>query len=389
MNDQELTQLSREILKWLRTSPSDEDVLAYVKALEPNERKIIFRVAEDFLPSFLSDLQTYLVKQKLDSFFHMEMGDLLYYLSLFSLYSADSVKKKLVADKKSLNDGVAFPPDISEWATKQLELWRLITLLVGATEFLQQRVLLDSLAAQRLEATQLTQQQKQANQYLELLGERLQKDVSLSPNEQEHISTYLLSLGFIPNESITSYFANERLFELQLVLFRVFSVIEVLLTTDGDLPTDVLLLEQLRITYGKRLVNRLEALRLVASGQALPNSEEVLYGQIESCFSLENIQTKNVSTAIYELALKQQHLETFTDILYRFIATYPRIDLILSPVSTHYLLDTLDMVPADKVDQYSEEVASDLDDPRFKQYVPGIIQAIHYVVTSFKKSSNV
>jgi hypothetical protein len=389
MNDQELTQLSREILAWLRTTPTDEDALAYVNALEPHERKVIFRVVEDFLPSFLSDLRIYLQKNKLDAFFHMDVGDLLYYLSLFSLYSAESVKKKLKEDKILFDDTVDFPIYFSEWAAKQLELWRSVTLLVGATEFIQQRVLLGSFEQAHIELSQLELLQSQAKKLLELLGESLQKDSKLSVNEQSQIRDYLHSLKFIPDESIESFFDDERLFELQLILFRVFSVIDVLLSKDVNLPSNILLLEQLRITYGKRFVNRLEALRLVESGQVNANANEVLYAQIEDCFSLENIQSQQVANAIFKLSSTQKDVDNFIDTLYRFIGTNPRIDLILSPVSSHYLLDTLEILPVEKLDQYCSEIVSDLDDDRFKQYVPGILRAIHYVVTSFKRTSNV
>ncbi len=389
MNDQELAQLSQEILSWLRTSPSDEDTIEYVKALEPNERAIVFRVVNDFLPVFSAEIESYLKINNLGALFHIDAGTFLYHLSLFALYSAGSVRKKLIEEKLIPEDLPAFPPDISEWANRQVNFWHSLTVLVGATEFLQEKVLLSSIESQNMQIEQVRSMQKDAQRHLELVGERMQLDQGISQVEQSEIQAFLKDLSFVPDETIQDFLMPERMFELQMFLFRVVSTLGVITANNGELPTEVLLLEQLRITYGKRLVDRLEALRLVNSGEMPAAANEKLYADVESCFSLENISSNQVSQALYNLALKQTDINNFTEVLYRFLRSYPRIDLILNPVSIHYLLDTIDQITLDKLSSYAAEIADEAEDERFKRYIPGLIQAIHYVVTSFKRASNV
>src|ERR1044072_507015 len=191
-------KLAGDIVQWLDSVPSLEDILYYLSKIpEDMQQPIADYVVKTVVESLYDEKYQYFTTGGCEAFLRvLSEEDQLYYLSCLAEYSFTSVLKNLAKQAPELG-GLTFPADCHEWARHFMDRLNAATTFGVASQYPVLTFYGEAISKSSIDFAQLEVIQQELSGLLAAVKNRFDHNAEMTQAEKNQEVTVLLKLGFM------------------------------------------------------------------------------------------------------------------------------------------------------------------------------------------------
>lgn len=392
--DEEQTIIS-DIIQWLNTEPTVEEIIYYIKRVPEKHWPLVDGATSLQVNTLDTEKEIYFRNNNCYLFLAtVTVPEQMVLINLFTQFNATSVLKNTIKKYPELASQ-SLPTDLSIWSKSFISRFEALSYFAASKEYIGSSVYSGSLLDGFFTPEDLISLQDDFEKMLARLDNRFVSLENIATADIEEDRALFKKLPFLPGELIASLTNPNNLeseydfvfrFVRLLILINQYGIAEARANHEKFLS---FMFDYLSAEYIDKILVEFEARRLqevIEDG----DYQNIIQG-IQKCWTKTALVNGEISKNIEELygGLTESDKPLFTEFLYTFLRNYHAVIEVLYPYNPDMIIEKLKKVSdlaslSLAVEELSEEINDQEQLISFKQ----ALNTIYYIVKNYPEPTN-